>query len=928
MDMLANFMLRGIDKNMQYNMRHTHISLSLSLSLSKLSVTLSLSQNLETLSETVSLSLYTHSLSLLYSLLSLFSHTHPLSLSLLFGFNFLFFKLNRTAAAAAVAGVAEGEEGMASSLPAVRGEGVLSKAPQVAMFDHLTPATTSGRGKGAGALGPASVGADEVETRARSKSVVTASVAAYQQQLMTTATTVGRLPRTNRQADTSELARTTQFQRFLRQHVPASGVEMDAEAAREAPAVDAADNTTASANLTVALHNNPHLAQPLISQLRDYQAATMLKIEHYKQQQLDMLTRLQRHLLMEVQAMLHDEENATNPSALGAAASVPPEVLCIAYECAANAVDAGCTEALSDLVGQAVVARASRRHQDGLFVANANVERMLRNIRLDGSLTEPSDDGLLTASSAGSLRSRTASTSMRLMADQEVVAAPNARALLLEAMLADDHDDVPSDAEIHIDDDEEEVAQASAAAGAEPTDAELNALLSRSQPVHISATALRRRSVGVTQLKNDCILKHKSSWVWPILFIAFCAPHGFKWGKHNEKLRGNTTATMEGDREHLAAIQKEKLELDREIQALRDEIASIVFELEEIAEQEDQQKGSPEQAQALRDVKKAFNEKAAEGVDLAIQHGIIPEETPAAVAAFLLTTPGLDKAKIGDFLGEHVPFNLDVLKEFCSLHDFTHVTFDGALRRFLWSFRLPGESQKIDRMMESFATRYHECNPNQFRMSDTAYVLAFATIMLNTSLHNPSIKDRMTLEQFLSMNRGIDAGEDLPAEFLTIIYDNIKAEKFQIPDEGKGLDVFVNSEKSGWLTKEGGRARTWKRRWFILSNSCLYYFEDPESATPKGTIPLESLTVYEDPKKQFCFIIGPDKHEGASPMNVKAAKVKSGKLVQGRHTSYRICAADEESMQSWIRAIRAAMTKDPLSELFKAKKLHVKSPMA
>ena len=55
------------------------------------------------------------------------------------------------------------------------------------------------------------------------------------------------------------------------------------------------------------------------------------------------------------------------------------------------------------------------------------------------------------------------------MADQEVVAAPNARALLQEAMLADDHDDVPSDAEIHIDDEEEEVAQASAVAGAEPT---------------------------------------------------------------------------------------------------------------------------------------------------------------------------------------------------------------------------------------------------------------------------------------------------------------------------------------------------------------------------------------------------------------------------------------------------------------------------
>ena len=36
-------------------------------------------------------------------------------------------------------------------------------------------------------------------------------------------------------------------------------------------------------------------------------------------------------------------------------------------------------------------------------------------------------------------------------------------------------------------------------------------------------------------------------------------------------------------------------------------------------------------------------------------------------------------------------------------------------RQFLWSFRLPGEAQKIDRMMEAFATRYCDCNANVFQ---------------------------------------------------------------------------------------------------------------------------------------------------------------------------------------------------------------------
>ena len=35
-------------------------------------------------------------------------------------------------------------------------------------------------------------------------------------------------------------------------------------------------------------------------------------------------------------------------------------------------------------------------------------------------------------------------------------------------------------------------------------------------------------------------------------------------------------------------------------------------------------------------------------------------------------------------------------------------------RVFLGSFQLPGEAQKIDRMMESFATQFCECNPGMF----------------------------------------------------------------------------------------------------------------------------------------------------------------------------------------------------------------------
>ena len=53
-------------------------------------------------------------------------------------------------------------------------------------------------------------------------------------------------------------------------------------------------------------------------------------------------------------------------------------------------------------------------------------------------------------------------------------------------------------------------------------------------------------------------------------------------------------------------------------------------------------------------------------------------------------------------------------------------------------------------------------------MLDTCYVLAFSVIMLNTSLHNPSVKDRPDVDRFIAMNRGINDGQDLPREVLVV----------------------------------------------------------------------------------------------------------------------------------------------------------------
>lgn len=59
-------------------------------------------------------------------------------------------------------------------------------------------------------------------------------------------------------------------------------------------------------------------------------------------------------------------------------------------------------------------------------------------------------------------------------------------------------------------------------------------------------------------------------------------------------------------------------------------------------------------------------------------------------------------------------------------------------------------------------------SPPALSGADTCYVLSFAVIMLNTSLHNPNVRDKPGLERFVAMNRGINEGGDLPEELLRV----------------------------------------------------------------------------------------------------------------------------------------------------------------
>jgi hypothetical protein len=93
-------------------------------------------------------------------------------------------------------------------------------------------------------------------------------------------------------------------------------------------------------------------------------------------------------------------------------------------------------------------------------------------------------------------------------------------------------------------------------------------------------------------------------------------------------------------------------------------------------------------------------------------------------------------------------------------------------------------------------------------------------------------------------------------------------------------------DKEGFLTKQGGSIKTWRRRWFVLKAKKLYYFKSKSDNEATGIIELEADSFVrderdKDKKRRFMFSVG---------------------------TSRRVFfmhADTEQEMKGWIDAIKA-----------------------
>ncbi len=193
-----------------------------------------------------------------------------------------------------------------------------------------------------------------------------------------------------------------------------------------------------------------------------------------------------------------------------------------------------------------------------------------------------------------------------------------------------------------------------------------------------------------------------------------------------------------------------------------------------------------------REIIEAFNKKSQAGIDLIKEScQYLSLNAAEEIARFLYREKNnLDLEAVGDYLSGPEEEHKKVLEYFVQSFDFKGQPFIQALRSYLMAFKLPGEAQKIDRLVEAFAHIYWQQNQDGvIKHQDAAYILAFQTIMLNTDLHNPSIKEnkKMTFRELEKQVQGLNtefalqrpnSGEDFNKDFLKQLYDEIKATPF------------------------------------------------------------------------------------------------------------------------------------------------------
>jgi len=342
---------------------------------------------------------------------------------------------------------------------------------------------------------------------------------------------------------------------------------------------------------------------------------------------------------------------------------------------------------------------------------------------------------------------------------------------------------------------------------------------------------------------------------------------------------------------------------------------------------------------------KLFSKAPEKSLIKLIEANYIPSNDVRDIVKFLYSSkhdPELSKVAIGELLGN--PANISLLYEYvqCFEQDFSDKTILQALRIFLDKFRLPGEGQKIDRIIQAFSELYCKLNSEFLELQtashspvkfspDIVHILSYAIIMLNTDSHNPSVKRKMTEDQFLRIVLKNENGFEWKKEFLQHIYRDIQATEIKIRDVGSiethfanpKAKVFEEPDIEGWLLvlqteKTIFQKPKWEKKYCCISKKMLCYVDNLSDDEPRGIIPLQNMRVIGLPDDEQKKIINSFQIEAFEGSYLKRSVWNFSK---GAHewsndsnkiNMVKFSARNSKEQQNWITMINECLGVDPL----------------
>ncbi|KAG8907445.1 hypothetical protein FRB99_004240 [Tulasnella sp. 403] len=181
----------------------------------------------------------------------------------------------------------------------------------------------------------------------------------------------------------------------------------------------------------------------------------------------------------------------------------------------------------------------------------------------------------------------------------------------------------------------------------------------------------------------------------------------------------------------------------------------------------------------------------------------------------------LPREKIAEWLGGTGVVNKLAVTHYMENFDFKRMRLDNAFRHLCAKLYLKGETQQVDRILESFAQRYWDCNPSSlFGSASVVHSVAYSLLLLNTDLHIAELTSHMSRPQFVRNTLGVindQVRPSSPTASRPSPYHSARASTPDLPTQAEGTDL---PRQSGELSdapstlkmrsKRSGSISSWK----------------------------------------------------------------------------------------------------------------------